>query len=59
MGTKYLVSGGVRRSEHAHGVKQHWVIGDLEQVDLAFAQLSEADQAYLLDVYQEDVFLNN
>lgn len=32
---------------------------DLEQVDQAFAQLSEADQAYLLDVYQEDVFLNN
>lgn len=32
---------------------------ELEQVDQAFAQLSEADQAYLLDVYQEDVFLNN
>lgn len=32
---------------------------ELEQVDQTFAQLSEADQAYLLDVYQEDVFLNN
>ncbi len=28
-------------------------------VDQAFAQLSSADQAFLLDVYQEDVFLNN
>ena len=31
----------------------------LQAVDQAFAQLSAADQAYLLDVYQEDVFLNN
>ena len=27
-------------------------------VDQAFAQLSSADQAYLLNVYQEDVFLD-
>ena len=27
-------------------------------VDQAFSQLSPADQVYLLDVYQEDVFLN-
>lgn len=27
-------------------------------VDLAFAQLSADDQSYLLNIYQEDVFLN-
>lgn len=32
---------------------------ELQAVDQAFAQLSAADQAYFLDVYQEDVFLNN
>lgn len=32
---------------------------ELQAVDQAFAQLSAADQAYLLDVYQEDVFQNN
>ena len=32
---------------------------ELQMVDQAFAQLSSADQAYLLDVYQEDVFLNH
>lgn len=32
---------------------------ELQAVDQAFAQLSAADQAYLLDIYQEDVFLNN
>lgn len=32
---------------------------ELQAVDQAFAQLSAADQVYLLDVYQEDVFLNN
>ena len=32
---------------------------ELQAVDQAFAQLSAADQAYLLSVYQEDVFLNN
>ena len=31
----------------------------IQEVDQAFAQLSSVDQAYLLDVYQEDVFLNN
>ena len=31
---------------------------ELQMVDQAFAQLSSADQAYLLEVYQEDVFLN-
>ena len=31
----------------------------IQEVDQAFAQLSSADQAYLLSVYQEDVFLNN
>ena len=29
----------------------------MQAVDQAFAQLSSADQAYLLNVYQEDVFL--
>ena len=32
---------------------------EIQAVDQAFAQLSSADQDYLLDVYQEDVFLNN
>ena len=31
----------------------------MQAVDQAFAQLSSADQAYLLDVYQEDVFLDD
>ena len=31
---------------------------ELQAVDQAFAQLSSADQDYLLDVYQEDVFLD-
>ena len=31
----------------------------IQEVDQAFAQLSSVDQAYLLSVYQEDVFLNN
>ena len=31
----------------------------IQEVDKAFAQLSSADQDYLLSVYQEDVFLNN
>lgn len=43
----------------SHSSKPSQAKSDLEQVDQAFAQLSEADQAYLLDVYQEDVFLNN
>lgn len=43
----------------SHSSQPSQAKSDLEQVDQAFAQLSEADQAYLLDVYQEDVFLNN
>lgn len=35
------------------------VDNEMQAVDQAFAQLSSADQAYLLSVYQEDVFLNN
>lgn len=31
---------------------------EIQAVDQAFAQLSSADQAYLLNVYQEDVFLD-
>ena len=31
---------------------------EMQAVDQAFAQLSSVDQAYLLDVYQEDVFLD-
>ena len=34
------------------------VNSEIQAVDQAFAQLSSADQAYLLDVYQEDVFLD-
>lgn len=43
----------------SHSSQPSQAKSDLEQVDQVFAQLSEADQAYLLDVYQEDVFLNN
>lgn len=43
----------------SHSSQPSQAKSDLEQVDQTFAQLSEADQAYLLDVYQEDVFLNN
>lgn len=32
---------------------------EMQAVDQAFAQLSSADQAYLFDVYQEDVFLDD
>ena len=31
---------------------------EMQAVDQAFAQLSSADQDYLLNVYQEDVFLD-
>lgn len=31
----------------------------IEAVDQAFANLSQGDQDYLLDVYQADVFINN
>ncbi len=31
---------------------------EMQAVDQAFAQLSSADQAYLLNVYQEDVFFD-
>ena len=31
----------------------------IENVDKAFANLSEQDQDYLLDVYVDDVFINN
>ena len=34
------------------------VDNEMQAVDQAFAQLSPADQAYLLNVYQEDVFLD-
>ena len=32
---------------------------DIQDVEQAFAQLSECDQAYIVDVYQDDVFINN
>ena len=32
---------------------------DIQDVEQAFAHLSEGDQAFILDVYQDDVFLNN
>ncbi len=31
----------------------------IENVDKAFANLSEQDQDFLLDVYSDDVFINN
>jgi hypothetical protein len=35
------------------------VSSDIQDVEQAFAQLSECDQAYIVDVYQDDVFINN
>ena len=32
---------------------------DIQDVEQAFAQLSECDQAYIVDVYQDEVFINN
>lgn len=32
---------------------------DIQDVEQAFAHLSEGDQAFILDVYQDDVFINN
>lgn len=32
---------------------------DIQDVEQAFAQLSEGDQAYILEVYQDDMFINN
>ena len=32
---------------------------DIQDVEQAFALLSEGDQAFILDVYQDDVFINN
>ena len=32
---------------------------NIQDVEQAFAQLSESDQDYILDVYQDDVFINN
>ncbi len=31
---------------------------DFAEIDLAFDNLSEADQAYLIEIYQEDIFIN-
>ena len=35
------------------------VSDDIQDVEQAFAHLSEGDQAFILDVYQDDVFINN
>ncbi|MGM9698072.1 MAG: hypothetical protein ACI3Y0_05465 [Prevotella sp.] len=32
---------------------------DFNSVETAFAHLSEEDQQYLLDTYEEDIFINN
>lgn len=32
---------------------------NIQDVEQAFAQLSEGDQDYILDVYQDDEFINN
>lgn len=31
---------------------------DFTDVDVAFDQLSDADRSYMLDVYQDDIFIN-
>lgn len=40
------------------GDKQQGMIDDFTDVEQAFAQLSSADQDYILQVYQDDLFLN-
>jgi len=40
------------------GFKQEKPVG-MTDVEQAFAQLSAEDQAYMLQVYQDDIFLNN
>lgn len=44
---------------HVLAPKPSAVSDDIQDVEQAFAHLSEGDQAFILDVYQDDVFLNN
>lgn len=44
---------------HVLTPKPSVVSDDMQDVEQAFAQLSDGDQAFILDVYQDDVFINN
>lgn len=44
---------------HVLAPKPSAVSDDIQDVEQAFAHLSEGDQAFILDVYQDDVFINN
>lgn len=44
---------------HFFAPKPSAASNDIQEVEQAFVQLSENDQTYILDVYQDDVFLNN
>lgn len=44
---------------HVLTPKPSAVSDDIQNVEQAFAHLSEGDQAFILDVYQDDVFINN
>lgn len=44
---------------HFLAPKPSAVSDDIQDVEQAFAHLSEGDQAFILDVYQDDVFINN
>ena len=46
-----LFTTGIQSSRHT----QHYAMEDVERV---FAKLSEADQNYLLETYQDDIFIN-
>lgn len=39
--------------------KKNIQVNDLAKIDKAFHNLNAGDQAYLLDVYQNDIFLND
>ena len=41
-----------------HSQAPHQQVDGLAQVEKAFSHLSPEDQAYMLQVYQEDVFIN-
>ena len=44
---------------HFFAPKPSAASNDMLEVEQAFAQLSDGDQAFILDVYQDDVFINN
>lgn len=44
---------------HLFAPKPSEASNNIQDVEQAFAHLSDCDQAFILDVYQDDVFINN